>query len=57
MARNGQRQCGGLSVYRPPLSGKIASASPVKTAFLVYHEVTSRHLIRLLKQIMWAPRG
>ena len=32
-SRNGQRQCGDLSVYRPPLPGKIAFVSPVKIAF------------------------
>ena len=32
-SRNGQRQCGDLSLYRPPLPGKIAFVSPVKIAF------------------------
>ena len=32
-SRNGQRQCGDLSVYRPPLPGNIAFVSPVKIAF------------------------
>ena len=32
-SRNGQRQCGDVSLYRPPLPGKIAFVSPVKIAF------------------------